>query len=195
MALAAAPSFAIKAAAYVIPLLVTAFLKHYNLYDKIANLNDYVKSFPSEAWLRSNMATNATQELMSMSQQLDGQFIFLSCDKGNKKGVEHLVKYLSWVDDQGKVQVMLLDLDGSLGTTVAVACGIQFSLSKLEMLGRTLVLKGQSTDSGGGGVLDGLAAELNKLGVTVQFDDYLVAACSIHCMQLQLSNPTVKMIG
>jgi hypothetical protein len=180
----------------VVPLLVTAFLHHYNLDEKIGKLAQYATSFPSESWLRTNIMDQAAHEVVQLATELDGQFVFLACDKGNKKGVEHLVKYLSWVDDEGKVWKQLLDLDGSQSTTKAVAFAIKASLSKLNILGRTLVLKGQTTDSGcGGGVLDGLAAELLLLGVTVEQGDYLVAAFSIHCLQLQLSNPTKACIG
>lgn len=104
------------------------------------------------------------------------------------------MKYLAWLDDNGKVQVHLLDLDGSEGTTAAVAEAIEYSLKKLSLNGRRLVLNGQATDSGGGGVLDGLAKELKKLQLCVE-EGYLVASCSIHCLQLQLSKPTKELIG
>lgn len=102
---------------------------------------------------------------------------------------------MAWLDDDGEVQVYLLDLDGSLGTTEACADAIQKSLKKLNLQGRTIVCKGQSTDSGGGGVLDTLAEALQERQLIVQDEDYLVGACSIHCLQLQLSNPIVDLIG
>ena len=89
----------------------------------------------------------------------------------------------------------LLDIDGSLSSTEECAKAIEFSLRKLRLGGRTLVLSGQTTDSGGGGVLDGLARELNALGLTVEMDQYLVAPCAIHALNLQLSDPTSKLIG
>lgn len=89
----------------------------------------------------------------------------------------------------------LLDLDGSLGTTEDCADAIEKSLKKLNLLGRKIVTKGQATDSGGGGVLDKLAEELELRGLTVQDEDYLIGACSIHCLQLQISNPIVDLIG
>lgn len=59
----------------------------------------------------------------------------------------------------------------------------------------TFLLHGQSTDGGGGGVLDGLSKELHELGLTVDQEDYLVASCSIHDLQLTLCNPTKKLLG
>ena len=115
---------------------------------------------------------------------------------GNKKGVGHFVKHISWLQD-GQVQVHLLDLDASEGTARDCAKVIHYSLKKLSLHdGRPLVFKGQSTDSGGGGVLDNLARELRELELCVSEDeDYLIAACGIHCLQLQLSKPCNDLIG
>ncbi len=114
---------------------------------------------------------------------------------GNKKGIDHFVKYLSWLDDSGKTRVQLLDIDGSLSNTVACAQAIQSSLKKLNLGGRTVVLRGQTTDSGGGGVLETLARELNALSLCTSSDEYFVASCGIHCLQLQLANPVKQLIG
>ena len=105
------------------------------------------------------------------------------------------MKKLSWLDDDGVLQTQLLDIDGSLSTTKACAKAIQASLKKVSLGGRKIVLKGQTTDSGGGGVLDKLADELEVLGLTVEKDLYYVGACAIHCLQLQLSGPTNALIG
>lgn len=130
-----------------------------------------------------------------MSEELDGKCIFIACDKGNKKGVGHFVKYIAWLDDDGQVQVHLLDLDASEGTAADCAAAIATSVRKLSLNGRVIKFKGQSTDSGGGGVLDNLARELRLQGLCVEEDQYLVAACAIHCLQLQLSVPSHKLIG
>ena len=84
---------------------------------------------------------------------------------GNKKGIEHFVKELSWLDDDGTVRAQTLDVDASLATTKACAQAIQASLKKVSLAGRKIVLKGQTTDSGGGGVLDLLADELEAFGL------------------------------
>ena len=107
---------------------------------------------------------------------------------GNKKGIDHFVKYLSWLDDSGKTRVQLLDIDGSLSDTKACAKAVQASLKKLNLGGSTVVLRGHTTDSGGGGVLETLAKELSALSLCTSSDEYYVASCGIHCLQLQLSN-------
>jgi hypothetical protein len=78
----------------------------------------------------------AVDNILWLSQELDNKQVFVSCDKGNKKGVDHLVKYLSWVDDDCKVQVSMLDIDGSEGTGEACAHAIEKSLKKLNLDGR-----------------------------------------------------------
>jgi hypothetical protein len=52
---------------------------------------------------------------------------------------------------------------------------------------------GQSTDSGGGGVLGGLAREMAKQGLCLLI--YLVANCCMHNLQLQLLVPTKTVLG
>ena len=89
----------------------------------------------------------------------------------------------------------MLDIDGSLANTKACAEAVARSLKKLGINGRKIVLDGLTTDSGGGGVLEGLARALEKLGLIVEWENYLVGACTIHCLQLQLSKPTTELIG
>jgi hypothetical protein len=141
----------------------------------------------------------AVDIILWLSQELDHKHVFVSCDKGNKKGVDHLVKYLSWLDDDGKVQVSILDIDGSEGTGEACAQAIEKSLKKLNLVGRRVVLKGQSTDSGGGCVLENLSRELVLRALTVDGDldeGYLMSACTIRCcLQLQLARSMEKYIG
>jgi hypothetical protein len=77
----------------------------------------------------------------------------LSCDKGNKKGLSHFMKILSWWDKtEKKVQTFVLDIDASEGTSEGCAEAIQHSMKKVNKTTITLPLKGQTTDSGGGGV-------------------------------------------
>ena len=78
---------------------------------------------------------------------------------------------------------------------MACAKAVEASLKKLNLAGRKIVLNGQTTDSGGGGVLEKLAEELSKLSLCASSDEYYMAACGIHCLQLQLSNPVKHLIG
>ena len=82
VALAAAPNFALKTAAFILPLLVTAFLHHYGLYDKIGKLENYPSTFPSETYLRGNMHDMAADNLVWLAHELDDKKVYLSCDKG-----------------------------------------------------------------------------------------------------------------
>ena len=109
--------------------------------------------------------------------------------------MDHFVKYLSYVDDDGQVHKYLLDLDGSLSDTKACALAIRAFLEKLNLNGRKMALEGQTTDSGGGGALDRLAEEPCTLELTVDLEKHSVGACGIHCSQLQLSNGTRELIG
>ena len=83
----------------------------------------------------------------------------------------------------------MLDLNASGGSTSDCATAVQDSLKKVfGGNDGSFVLWGQTTDSGGGGVLDGLAKALKELELCCA-DEYLVAACAIHGLQLQLAVP------
>ena len=102
----------------------------------------------------------AAKNSYELGQKLEGKLVFLSCDKGNKKGVGHFIKILSWYNtDTFSVKKQIVDIDASEGTMEACADAIAFSLKKL---GGNLKLQGQTTDSGGGGVLDGLASAITR---------------------------------
>jgi hypothetical protein len=53
-----------------------------------------------------------------------------------------------------------------------------------------LPLKGQTTDSGGGGVLESLGNQLKKRDLCSP--TYLVASCTLHAIQIALANPVKK---
>ena len=80
-------------------------------------------------------------------------YIYLSCDKGNKGGINHFVKILSWYDkNEEMVCKFTLDVDGSDGKSEDCALAVQYSLRKVG----SPTLSGLTTDSGGGGVLESL---------------------------------------
>jgi hypothetical protein len=198
MALTSVPALAIKAAAYLIPLIVTAFLcDHDIIMDR--RMDSFVKNFPSEGLLRKLMITDAAKSTLETSLRLDRALaVHLSCDKGNKKGMDHFVKYLSWweIDDNGvgRVHKQMIDCNAVVGTHVECGLAIVNSLRKLQVAtDRPVILMGQSTDSGGGGVLDGLARELKGHGV--MHERAFIVSCGIHNLQLQLSRPIKELIG
>ena len=192
VALASVPGLAIKAAAYLIPMIVSAFLVDHDL---IPEKDDYVKNFPSETYLRGLMMDAACKATLKLAVRLrSATAVFIACDKGNKKGMDHFIKYLVWWDHSlQRVVFQVLDMDASMGSHIECGLAIAKSLKKLEFEGTPLILQGQCTDSGGGGVLEGLAIQLRSLGVTK--DEYSVLACGIHSLQLQISRPIKELIG
>jgi hypothetical protein len=101
---------------------------------------------------------------------------------------------LSWYDfDLQRVSSLCLDIDGSGGSSAAAADAISHSM--MEKLGdASKPFNGQTTDSGGGGVLDHLRDEL--VGVhLVAPDYYLVAPCCLHGFQKPFDNATLAAFG
>lgn len=190
VALASCPSLPLFQAANIIPLIVAAFLVDLGVLDK-SKIDRFCKSFPSDTYLRDMMFEFAAENTLELGRKLQGKLVFLACDKGNKKGVGHFVKILSWYDGKKKAVVkQILDIDASEGSTENCADAIEFSMKKL---GGNVKLQGQTTDSGGGGVLDGLADLLGTRGLCHR--NYTTTSCSLHNLQLSLANPVKELIG
>jgi len=197
VALASAPALGMSAAQCFVALAFYAMMVDTGLFNfrskrKPFNIQTFAQSFPSEGHLRKLMTNQAARDMASLGQRLrrNGCPVYLACDKGNKKGVSHFVKCLCWFDfNQMKVIKQMTDMDASDGTSEDCAIAIKHSLLKLG----ELLLAGQATDSGGGGVLEGLANELSKLNLCAA--DCVIAACSIHALQLQLANAAKQVLG
>ena len=146
--------------------------------------------------MRDILISFAVDSLTEVGNQIHGaDNVFLSCHKENKKGLSHFVKILSWWDKaEKKVQTFLvLDIDASEGTSEGCAEAIQHSMKKVNKSAITLPLKGQTTDSGGGGVLESLGNQLRKRNLCSP--TYLVASCTLHAIQIALANPVKKAMG
>lgn len=197
IAFAACPALALSAAQFLIPLIIYAFFYDTGLFDfKKFNQTKHAKSFPSGNTLRKCCSLQAARDTMLLGNELRNTKTCMSCDKGNKKGVGHLVKYVSWWFP-GKVLKRLLDIDGSGGTGVECAAGIQCSMNKLKNHNDDLthLLYGTATDSGGGGTLESLYDQMVPLGLCAPEDEYLITNCLIHAVQLQLKNAVCAAFG
>ena len=194
-ALVSVPGFSLTGAELAIPLVVAAFLADSDLIDDKINLTLFSKSFASAHNLRDILISSAVDSLIEIGKQIHlAGNVFMSCDKGNKKGLSHFVKILSWWDKiQNQVQTFVLDIDASEGTSEGCAEAIEHSIKKLNNTIDLLILTGQTTDSGGGGVLESLMEELKKRNLCTP--TYLVASCTLHAIQIALANPVKKTFG
>jgi hypothetical protein len=116
---------------------------------------------------------------------------------GNKKGMDHLVKYVSaFCVKTRTIKTHLLDIDQTGATTMDGTEAIIYALKKLGVHGNdndTFKICGSTTDSGGEMTLKGLANPL--IASKVADPDMLIANCTFRCVQLQLSNPVILLIG
>jgi len=124
--------------------------------------------------------------------------IYLACDKGNKKGIGHFVKILAWYNATKRVvETQTLDIDAAGGSSIECAKAIRASMNKLKENDNDNIhlLYGQATDSGGGGTLENFHDELDKCGLCCSRDEYLVANCTTHALQIQLKNAVEAAFG
>jgi hypothetical protein len=155
----------------------------------------FSKSFASARNLRGILISFTVDSLVKVGNHIHGEDnVFLSCDKGNKKGLSHFVNILSWWDKtEKKVQIFVLDIDVSEGTLEGCAEAIQHSMKKVNESTISLPLKGQTTESGVGGVLESLGNQLKKRDLCSP--TYLLASCTLHAIQIALANPVKKAMG
>jgi hypothetical protein len=189
VAVTSCPALPLSQAANIIPMVVAGVLVDVGILDQ-AKVSSFSKSFPSETYLRDLVFAFAAENIYELGCKIRNVQVFLSCDKGNKKGVGHFVKVLSWYDNETKsVRKQLLDIDGTEGLTDDCGEAIAVSLKKVG----SIKLQGQTTDSGGGGVLDGLHRSLEERQLVHPF--YLVASCGLHNLQLSVANPIKSTMG
>jgi hypothetical protein len=183
VAIRSCPALPLSQACNVIPMFIAAMLVDVGIIDR-TKVSEFATSFPSETYLRDLVFNFAAENIYQLGARVKDTHVFLSCYKGNKKGVSHFVKILSWYDPKTTCVVkQLLDIDASGGFTDDCADDIAASLNKVG----NIRLQGQTTDSGGGGVLDGLHRALEERQLCRP--GYLVTSCSLHNLQLAVANP------
>ena len=129
--MASIPALAFSAAQFAFPMMIYAFLYDTGVFKNDFEIDEFVTAFPSDWYLRKLTYHQAARDTMFLGDTLVNKRIYVSCDKGNKKGVGHFVKVLSWWDTRGcVVGRTLLDIDGSGGNSMGCALGIQASINK-----------------------------------------------------------------
>jgi hypothetical protein len=130
LALASVPALVIKATAYFVPIVASAFLIGHGSIKVTAE--KCVLNFPSETELRRLMLQHTAKSMLETSLMVKEAFaVYLACDKGNKKGMDHFIKFLCWwqiTDGVGRVEKVMIDSNVSGGTNVESGLAIVNSL-------------------------------------------------------------------
>eukprot|EP00978_Attheya_sp_CCMP212_P006531 scaffold15109_cov63-Attheya_sp.AAC.1 len=192
-AMALSPQTSADAMALTIPLAYAALFANAKIS---INPKRLALSAPSSGTLKNLVADGATESMFVCLESIrdKGSRVFLTCDKG---GHENFVKIISWYGKkEGRVMTFNLDNDKVGGTSRDCALAIKHSLNAFygEEDARNS-LWGQTTDSGGGGTGVSFSNELNKEELTVDKQSYLISYCTLHCIQLTLGSPIMKVLG
>jgi len=102
IAMASVPALAFSAAQHLFPLIMYAYFYDTGLFNKDIELDNFVTVFSSDWTLRKASMHQATQDTLQLGDNLMNKRIYMACDKGNKKGVGHFVKHLSWWDPMAR---------------------------------------------------------------------------------------------
>ena len=141
---------------------------------------------PCQTTLANHEFRVASECLMLVAREMNESGVkhyALSQDGGNKKGLEHLVKMVSYLskDDEGRRRIInfCLDIDTCGKTRDAIVAGITQSLSRLNKLvtARCSAITG---DSGGGGAVQGLHGPLIEAKAMLPWSTYI--RCLLHAL-------------
>ena len=185
------PQAGMNGVATIIPIVVDTVVENAGIKTNAAKV---VRSLPSGPTIAKMVIQNAADTIMLMKESIrHNPVVFISCDKGNKKGNKNLAKYLCWYCvKENKVKTFLLDVDCTDENSHDIAQAIKHSLKKI-FPNNTPLIYGQCTDSGGGGTGRSLFRELFELELTSP--NYLITSCCLHNLQTALRNGIQLVMG
>jgi hypothetical protein len=107
-ALIQAPRMSLYAAKQVLPLVVLAFLADAGI---AFNPEALAKSCPSTKTLNPFIVDGSVDSILLLEEQFRGaDAVFISCDKGNRKGIDHFPKVISlWSKKERQVLSACID--------------------------------------------------------------------------------------
>ena len=149
-AAAMVPQAGMSGVATIAPMVVAAVLENANIIN--INYNDVVQSLPSNNTIARLVIGNAADTVMLTKISIkNNPVVYLSCDKGNKKGNKNLAKYLCWYCvKSNRVKTDLVDVDCTNENSKDIAKDVHHSLKRIFGENVAAVLYGQCTDSSGG---------------------------------------------
>ena len=154
-----------------------------------------IDSIPSDKPIHTSV-TNNTIDTILLNQQsiIENLYVYLSVDKGNKKGNKNLARFLCWYDeDTKKIRNFLIDMNCTDESTAEIVEGIIHSLKKFTPSIRVILFEGQCTDSGGDGMKYVLQRELTTRQMVTK--GYLIGTCTLHNFQTGLHNAAMHILG
>ena len=121
------------------------------------------------------------------------------CDKGDgSKGRDgaNFVKLLAyWDEENKKVRLVSIGIDGAGNSSQEAAAGIDFSLLPFNHNDFRVVLIGQCTDAGGGGTGSSLYTDLCLRERVITVSEYKIGTCTLHALNLTSSTPIETLLG
>ena len=160
------------------------------------------KGCPSEAMIVECERRYAVECYLGACEQMikdKAEDLFLLVDAGNKSGLEHLAKVISWAsfDDDGNRIVRHFCLDGDVSGKRAqdVAGAVEKSIKTLwEVLPFEPKLKALTADNGGGGAAKGIFEILKDSEVMDSFMARFIR-CLMHALNIMLQKAMDFTVG
>ena len=182
----------VNGVAMVAPIVVGEILANSGISFDADKILD---SLPGRDAFGHMVIKNAADTIILMKSSIKlNPYVFISCDKGNKKGNKNLAICLCWYCKFYKrVRTYLLGFYCTDKNIDDIANTIKHSLKLLFHGYLPLKIFDQCTNSGGGGTGKKFYVTLKNLGVTAPI--YHVTGCSFHNLQTTLHNGVQLVLG
>jgi hypothetical protein len=174
-ALHQAPRLSTHMAEQTFPMIIAGFLADAEMtFDAEA----IASSCPSAETSNYFVVDGSIDSMLWLEDQFQAAAAtFIARDKGKRQGIDHFPKAMSWWSTtDAKVCSACIDADGSGGTSDECARAIWHSIKTFR--GAPPFFYGQTTDSGGGGVLHSLQRSMARLLLCARI--CFIAPCALH---------------
>ena len=133
-----------------IPFIIRSFFVNAGV---LINSELLVNSQPSDNTLQRLVEQNTVHAFLLVQDSIcKNKCVYISADKGNKKGNKNLAKFICWFDLYEKeVKKFLLDVNCTDESTSEIIDAIAHSLRRIFPDNIEVQIYNQCTDSGGGG--------------------------------------------
>ena len=189
--IAMTPNLSLSGAEFFIAAVNHSLLKQMGLdptTDSSVNLSAKATCLTKQV---ANLAASVINRQLNL--MIKANYVFLACDKGNRKGVAHFAKILSFYDrEEKRTHTFIIDIDPAGSSDKLASEAIKHSMVQKEVLEHKK-LSGQCTDNGGGGTLESFYREMKNIGITTE--PYFIANCTLHNLSLAIAVPVEKVLG
>jgi len=155
------------------------------------SITEAINISPSRTSLENYVKDLAVDQTLLVSEEIKSATAVYIGSDGGQDGCLILKIFYWW---KGKVKEFMVDISCKGKKSDEIGAGTVHSFKKFGLSDDFRFL-GSMTDSGGGGTLESWSRVLQTKNLAVDDEGFLTNSCTLHLMQLLLTNPTKTYFG